>query len=101
MGLPQGSGKESACNAGDAGGVGSIPALGRSPGEGNGSPLQYSFLGNPMDRGARRATVHGVIKRQTALKQPGRRPQREGESRMEEASELGEQEQQEEGGSET
>ena len=44
--------KESACNAGDAGGVGSIPALGRSPGEGNGSPLQYSCLENSIDRGA-------------------------------------------------
>ena len=42
-------GKESACNAGD---VGSIPGLGRSPGEGNGNPLQYSCLGNLMNRGA-------------------------------------------------
>ena len=42
-------GKESACNAGDPG---SIPGLGRSPGEGNGNPLQYSYLENPMDRGA-------------------------------------------------
>ena len=50
-------GKESACNAGDAA---SIPGLGRSPGEGNGSPLQYSCLENPMDRGAWQATVHGV-----------------------------------------
>ena len=41
-------GKESACNAGD---LGSIPGLGRSPGEGNGSPLQYSCLENPIDRG--------------------------------------------------
>ena len=48
---------EPACNAGDPG---SIPALGRSPGEGNGNPLQYSCLENPMDRGAWRATVHGV-----------------------------------------
>ena len=46
-------------NAGD---VGSIPRLGRSPGEGNGNPLQYSCLENPMDRGAWRATVHGVAK---------------------------------------
>ena len=44
-------------NAGD---VGSIPALGRSPGEGYGNPLQYFCLGNPMDRGAPQATVHGV-----------------------------------------
>ena len=51
------SGKQSACNAGDAG---LIPGLGRSPGRGNGNPLQYSCLGNPMDRGAWWATVHGV-----------------------------------------
>ena len=51
------SGKESACRAGDAG---SIPGLGRSPGERNGNPFQYSCLGNPMDRGAWWATVHGV-----------------------------------------
>ena len=42
--------------------VGSIPGLGRSPGVGNGNPLQYSCLGNPMDRGAWWATVHGVAK---------------------------------------
>ena len=46
-------------NVGD---VGSIPGLGRSPGEGNGNPLQYYCLGNPMDRGAWQATVHGVAK---------------------------------------
>jgi len=40
----------------------SIPGLGTSPGEGNGNPLQYSCLGNPMDRGAQWATVHGVSK---------------------------------------
>ena len=50
-------GKESAGNAGD---LGLIPGSGRSPGEGNGNPLQYSCLENPMDRGAWRATVHGV-----------------------------------------
>ena len=62
-GCPGGSdGKESACNAGD---LGSIPGLGRSPGEGNGNPLQYSCLENPMDRGAWWATVHGVTKSQT------------------------------------
>ena len=49
-------------NAGDAGAIGSIPGLGRFPGEGNGSPLQYSCLGNPMDRGAWWATVHKVAK---------------------------------------
>ena len=53
------TGKESACNAGDPG---SIPGLGKSLGEGNGNPLQYSCLGNPMDRGAWRATVHGFVK---------------------------------------
>jgi len=51
-------GKESACNVGD---LGSIPGSGRSPGEGNGNPLQYSCLENPIDRGAWQATVHGVI----------------------------------------
>ena len=54
-GFPGGSdGKESACNAGD---LGSIPGLGRSPGEENGNPLQYSCLENSMDRGAWGATV--------------------------------------------
>ena len=52
-------GKESACNAGD---LGSIPGSGRSPGEGNGNPLQYSYLGNPMDRRSWLATIHGVTK---------------------------------------
>ena len=47
---------------GDAGDSGLIPGLGRSPGVGNGNPLQYSCLGNPMDRGAWQATVHGVAK---------------------------------------
>ena len=51
--------KESACNAGD---LGSIPRLGRSPGEGNGNPLQYSHLQNPVDRGAWQATVHGITR---------------------------------------
>ena len=54
----------SACNAGDQG---SIPGLGRSPGEGHGNPLQYSCLENPMDRGAWRAIVHGVAKSRTPL----------------------------------
>ena len=57
-------GKESACNTGDSG---LIPGLGRSPGKGHGNPLQYSCLENPMDRGAWRATVHGVTKSQTWL----------------------------------
>ena len=52
-GFPQRlSGKESACNAGAPRGIGLIPGWGKSPGEGNGSPLQYASLGNPMDRGA-------------------------------------------------
>ena len=55
-------GKESAHNVGD---LDSIPVLGRSPGEGNGNPLQYSFLENPMDRAAWRATVHRVTKSRT------------------------------------
>ena len=54
-------------NAGDTRDVGSIPGSGRSPGEGNGNPLQYSRLENSMDRGAWRATVHGVTKSQTRL----------------------------------
>ena len=52
--------KESTCNAGDARDVALIPGLARSPGKGNGYPLQYSCLGNPMDRGAWCATAHGV-----------------------------------------
>ena len=49
-------------NAGDTGDAGSIPGLGRPPGGGNGNPLQYSCLGNPMDRGAWWTTVHGIAK---------------------------------------
>ena len=54
------SGKEPVCNAGD---IALIPGLGRSPRERNGNLLQYSCLGNPMDRGDWQATVHGVCKR--------------------------------------
>ena len=54
--------KESACSVGD---LGSIPGSGRIPGEGNCNPLQYTFLENPMDGGARQAAVHGVAKSQT------------------------------------
>ena len=62
-GFPDGSvGKESGCNAGD---TGLIPGLGRSPGGGNGNPLQYSWLENPTDRGSWRATVHGVTQNWT------------------------------------
>ena len=58
--FPGGSGiKESACNGGHPG---SIPGLGRSPGEGNGNPLQYSYLENPMDGRVWQATLHGVEK---------------------------------------
>ena len=64
-GFPGGSEvKASARNAGD---LGSIPGLGRSPGEGNGTPFQYCCLENPMDRGAWWATVHGVAKSRTRL----------------------------------
>ena len=56
------SGKESACNAGD---LCLIPGSGRCPGEGNGNPLQYSHLGNPMDRGDLWATVQGMAKNRT------------------------------------
>ena len=63
MGFPGSSdGKASAYNAGD---LGSIPGLGRSPGEGNGNPLWYSCLENPMDQRSWWATVHGVAKSQT------------------------------------
>ena len=62
-GLPCSSkGKESACNAGDQG---SIPWSGRSSGEGNGNPLQCSYLENPMNRGAWQAIIHGVAESDT------------------------------------
>ena len=62
LGLPSSSnGKASACNAGD---LGSVPGLGRSPGEGNGNPLQYSYLENFMDGGAW-YVVHGIVKSRT------------------------------------
>ena len=65
MGFPDGSGgKESSYDAGDSG---SIPELGRSPGEGNGYSLQYSCLENSLDRGAWQATVHGIAKSWTQL----------------------------------
>ena len=54
--------QESACQMQEMQETGSVPGLGRSPGEGNGNPLQYSCLGNPMDRGAWQATVHGVTR---------------------------------------
>ena len=54
-------------NAGDAGDVGLSPGSGRSPGEGDDNSLQYSCVGNPKDREAWRATVHGITKRQTRL----------------------------------
>ena len=63
MGFPGGTAvKNMPVNAEDARDVGSIPGLGRSPGGGNGNPLWYSCLENPMDRGASWATVHGVAK---------------------------------------
>ena len=63
MGFPGGTtGKESTCNAGDAGDKGLITGLGRSPGRRNGNPLQYSCLENPINREAWWATVHGIAK---------------------------------------
>ena len=63
MGFPSGSVvKNLPANAGDTGDAGLIPGLGRSPGEENGNPFQYSCLGNPTDREAWQATVHGVAK---------------------------------------
>ena len=60
MGFPHSSvGKSSACNAGDPS---LIPGLGRFPGGGHGNPFQYCCLENPMDRGAWRATVHGIAR---------------------------------------
>ena len=70
MGFPGSSvGKESACSAGD---LGSISGSGRSPGEGNGKLLQYSCLGNPMDRGAWQTTVYGItrVRHNLATKPP-------------------------------
>ena len=69
-GFPGGSAvKNPPANAGD---TGSIPGLGRSPGEGNDYPLQYSCLGNPMDRGAWQAAAHGVarVRHNLATKPP-------------------------------
>ena len=68
LGFLNGSvGQESSCNVGDIGDEGSTPGSGRSPGIGNGNPLQYSCLGNPMERGAWRATVQGVTRVKTQL----------------------------------
>ena len=61
-------GKESSCNAGGTGDAGSIPGLGRSPGEEHGNPLQYSCLENPIDRGASWAAVLKVTKSQMQTK---------------------------------
>ena len=61
--------KNPPANAGDGRHAGSIPGLGRAPGGGNGNPLQYFCLENPIDRGAWQATVHGVTKSQIQLKQ--------------------------------
>ena len=60
--------KNPPANAGDLRDMGPIPGSGRSPGGGRGNTLQYSCLGNPMDRGAWQATVHGVAKSRTRLK---------------------------------
>ena len=75
MGFPGGSVvKNLPANAGDTGGVGSISGSGKSPGGGNDSPLEYSCLGNPMNRRARRATLHRVAKSQTRLSTHARLP---------------------------
>ena len=60
--------KNPLADAGDIRGVGWITGLGRSPGEGHGNPLQYSYLENPTDKGAWQATVHGVTQSWTCLK---------------------------------
>ena len=66
MGFPDGlKGKESTCSVVD---LGSIPGSGRSPGKGNGNPLQYSCLNNPTNRGGWQATVHGVTKNRIQLR---------------------------------
>ena len=57
--------KNPPATAGDSRDLSSVPGSGRSPGEGDKNPLQYSYLENPMDRGAWRATVHGVAKNRT------------------------------------
>ena len=62
--------KNPSANSGDARDTDSIPGLGRSPGVGNSNPLQYSCLGNPMDRRAWRATILGVAQSQTRLTMP-------------------------------
>ena len=61
--------KNPSVNGGDIRGTGSIPGSGRFPGEGNGNPRQYSYLENPIDRGAWQATAHRVAKSRTRLKQ--------------------------------
>ena len=67
-GLPQRlGGKEFTCNSGDIGNAGLIPSSGKSPGGGNGTPLQYSCLGNSIDRGPWWAAVHGATKSQMQL----------------------------------
>ena len=69
VGFPGGSVvKNLSASVGDIGDTGSVPSLGRSPGVGNGNPLQYSCLGNPMDKGTWQATVHRVAKSETQLK---------------------------------
>ena len=65
--LQRAVGKNLPAKAGEARDPGSIPGSGRSPGEGNGNPLQYSCLENSMDRGAWQATVHGIAKSRTQL----------------------------------
>ena len=67
LGLPRWHSDNLLSNSGDTGDSGSIPESGRSPRVGNGNPLQYSCLENPLDKGAWQATVHGVAKSPTQL----------------------------------
>jgi len=66
-----------------------IPESGRSPGEGNGNPLQYSCLGNPMDRGAWKATVHGVAKNWTQLSNQHTQTSQENQLKLLEIMDIG------------
>ena len=72
-------GSSSSANAVEARDVGSTPGLGRSPGGGHGSPLQYSYLENPVDRGAWLETVHWATESQTGLKQLSTHARKDGQ----------------------
>ena len=74
MGLPRWLSSKESTNAGDAGHTGSVSGSERSPGEGNGNPAQYSYLENPMGKGAWQATVYGLAKNQIRLRQLSMHP---------------------------